>query len=125
VTTLAGSDTRSASCQGKLDRLHSRNLQLLKKYGVRIAIGSDEYRQTSVREAFYLHRLSVFTNAELLRIWCENTAAAIYPHRNIGHLEEGYEASFLVLRGDPLEDFSNTQKIELRVKQGEILPIGE
>jgi imidazolonepropionase-like amidohydrolase len=42
---------------------------------------------------------------------------------SIGHLKEGFEASFLVLSGDPLQDFSNLQKIELRVKQGELLSL--
>jgi imidazolonepropionase-like amidohydrolase len=56
-------------------------------------------------------------------MWCETTAAAIFPQRKIGHLKEGYEASFLVLSGDPLADFTNVQKIELRIKQGELLTL--
>lgn len=43
---------------------------------------------------------------------------AIFPGRKIGRLEEGHEASFLVLGGDPLADFGNVQSIKLRVKQG-------
>ncbi len=123
VTTLAGSDVLSATYQEKLDRLHIRNLNILKKYHVRMAIGSDEYRQTSVREAMYLAHLRVFDTAELLRAWCEYTAAAIFPKRKIGRLEEGYEASFVVLSGNPMQDFANTQKIDLRVKQGQIMTI--
>jgi imidazolonepropionase-like amidohydrolase len=34
-------------------------------------------------------------------------------------LAAGYEASFLVLAGNPLEDFENTRRIELLVKQGQ------
>ncbi|HXD30938.1 MAG TPA: hypothetical protein VN643_07475 [Pyrinomonadaceae bacterium] len=41
--------------------------------------------------------------------------------RKIGHLKDGYEASFLVLSGNPLEDFQNIQKIERRFKQGDFL----
>ena len=48
-------------------------------------------------------------------------ASTIFPNRKIGHLEEGYEASFLVLAGNPLEDFSNVRRIEMRVKQGHLL----
>lgn len=97
------------------------NFELLKKHHVAIAIGSDSFRQTSVPEALSLHKLGVFDNLALLKMWCETTAAAIFPKRRIGHLKEGYEASFLVLSGDPLSDFANVTKIELRIKQGELL----
>ena len=60
---------------------------------------------------------------ELLKMWRETTAETIIPKRKIGHLKDGYEASFLVLRADPIADFANTQKIEMRVKQGEILSL--
>lgn len=99
------------------------NLQVLHKHGVRIAIGSDSYRQTSLVEALNLHRLQVFDNRTLLKMWCETTAETIFPQRKIGYLREGYEASFLVLNADPLRDFANVQKIEMRVKQGEILSL--
>ena len=97
------------------------NFEMLKKYRVAIAIGSDSFRQTSVPEALSLNKLHVFTNLELLKMWCETTAATIFPNRKIGHLKEGYEANFLVLSADPLVDFTNVKKIELRFKQGELL----
>ena len=56
-------------------------------------------------------------------MWFETTAETIFPKRKIGHLKDGYEASFLVLNADPIADFANTQKIEMRVKQGEILSL--
>jgi hypothetical protein len=122
VTTLAGSAlTGSAAYREKLRTLHVKNLRLLMSHGVKLAIGSDNYRETSAPEALYLSQLGVFDNRELLKIWCENTARTIFPHRKIGQLREGYEASFLVLDRDPLKDFSNTQRIILRVKQGELL----
>jgi imidazolonepropionase-like amidohydrolase len=99
------------------------NLRLLKKHGVRVAIGSDSYRQTSLAEALNLHRLEVFDNLTLLKMWCETTASAIFPERKIGYLKNGYEASFLVLNGDPLRDFANVQKIDKRFKQGEFLSL--
>lgn len=99
------------------------NLQTLKQHGVRIAIGSDSYRQTSLVEALNLDRLKVFDNLTLLKMWCETTVATIFPQRRIGRLKEGYEASFLVLSADPLEDFTNVRKIDLRLKQGEILSL--
>ena len=100
-----------------------QNLQLLKKHDVRLAIGSDSYRQTSLVEALNLRKLGAFNNRTLLKMWCETTAATIFPKRKIGHLREGYEASFLVLNNDPLQEFANVQKIDKRFKQGEFLPL--
>lgn len=113
----AGEEQVSAAVRAVL--VH--NLQTLRKHGVHIAIGSDSYRQTSLVEALNLHRLQVFDNLTLLKMWCETTAATIFPKRKLGHLREGYEASFLVLSADPLRDFANVQKIDMRIKQGEIL----
>lgn len=54
-------------------------------------------------------------------MWAGATPRAIFPGRIIGALRPGYEASFLVLAGDPLTDFGNTTHILLRVKQGHVL----
>lgn len=100
-----------------------QNLQLLREHHVPIAIGSDSYRQTSLVEALNLHKLGAFDNRTLLKMWCETTATAIFPKRKIGLLKNGYEASFLVLNDNPLQDFANVQKIDKRFKQGEFLSL--
>jgi imidazolonepropionase-like amidohydrolase len=126
VTTLAGF-ARSADRGGDkalraaIDGLNRDNLARLRRHSVPIAVGSDEYRETSVDEARYLRELGVFEPAELLRVWCEATPRAIFPKRPIGRLQPGYEASFLVLEGDPLVDFENVTRIRARVKQGRTL----
>ena len=97
------------------------NLVLLKQHGVRLAVGSDRYAATATMEINYLSRLEIFEPVELLRMWTETTANTIFPNRRIGRLDEGYEASFLVLEGNPLEDFRNTRSIRIRVKQGFVL----
>jgi hypothetical protein len=94
------------------------NLNVLKDNGVIIAIGSDTYDDNSTGEIQYLRELKVFSNEELLKMWCTNSAQTIFPQRKIGELKEGYEASFLVLRGNPLVDWKFTAEIELRIKQG-------
>lgn len=114
-------DSAEAPMAQKVRDLLRRNLQLLHNNRVRLAIGSDSYRRTALYEAMNLHALKVFDNRTLLKLWCEDTAAAIFPKRKIGHLREGYEASFLVLSGNPIEDFANVEKIEMRVKRGEVL----
>jgi Amidohydrolase family len=107
-----------ASDRARYDALHRRNLRTLHDAGVAIALGSDAYRGDTVAEALYIHRLGVFDNRTLLGLWCGTTARTIFPKRKIGALREGYEASFLVLDGNPLEDFTNVTKIRMRVKQG-------
>ena len=97
------------------------NLQLLKQAGVTLAVGSDEYDDTSVGEVTHLRSLAVFDNAELLRMWTTNCARTVFPDRRIGRLADGYEASFLALDGNPLDDFSMTSRIAMRVKDGRIL----
>lgn len=95
-----------------------RNLKLLIRHKAKIAFGSDRYGSTPVKDVLYLKTLSVFSNLELLKIWCEDTSRLIFPHRKIGLLKEGYEASFIVLEGNPLVDFEQVKNIRLRFKQG-------
>lgn len=98
------------------------NVAMLRKFGVALLVGSDSFRQSPASEAMLLSKLRLFSNQELLKMWCETTPRAVFPARRIGRLDPGYEASFLVLEGDPLADFANTGKISLRVKKGLELP---
>ena len=128
VTTLAGLAGRAAqegdsTLRTAVDRLNRANLSVLLKNGVAVAVGSDRYDGTSVAEAQYLATLGVFDPASLLRSWSETTPRAIFPERRIGRLAPGYEASFLVLDGDPLEDFANVTRIRSAVKQGQAIAL--
>src|SRR5215470_3784303 len=101
-------------------RIMIQNLQHLKDAGVRLAVGSDTMPGAGVlREIDFLKDSDVFSNLELLKMWSEATPGAVFPQRKIGALQEGYEASFLVLEGDPIKDFRNVKRIRMRVKQGE------
>jgi imidazolonepropionase-like amidohydrolase len=93
------------------------NLQQLHQAGVRLAIGSD-HAETSLAEALNLHEFGIFDNLTVLKFWCENTPQAIFPNRKIGKLADGFEASFLVLTGNPIDDFQSVKTIALRFKQG-------
>jgi hypothetical protein len=97
------------------------NLQLLKKYKVPITIACDSYNYTARTEMEYLSKLKVYSNLELLKSWCETTPLVIFPQRKIAVLKEGYEASFLVLKENPLENLKTLFNIQLRVKQGQLL----
>lgn len=108
--------------QQLIDSVVKPNLEVLRGNGVAILLGSDEFRGTSLHEAKVLASLGVFSNRELVDMWTRITPQAIFPRRKIGRLADGYEASFLVLAGDPTADFSNVGRITMRVKQGHVLP---
>jgi imidazolonepropionase-like amidohydrolase len=126
VTTLAFGQRAIAPgqtpSQQRRNVLNASNLRVLKAAGVAIAIGSDNYGATSRSEALYLSDLAVFSNLELLKLWCETTPKLVFPRRKVAALESGYEASFVVLDTDPLQDFGSVQRVIRRVKQGYLLP---
>jgi imidazolonepropionase-like amidohydrolase len=86
-----------------------------------VTIGCDSYNLTAQTEIEYLRKMNIYSNLELLKMWCEVTPAAIFPNRKITKLQEGYEASFLILSNNPLENFEHAYTITLRVKQGVVL----
>ncbi len=126
VTTTSLIKRRAERDPGLYARLREAqivNLKLLKEAGAVLAVGSDEVDDTSVAEIDHLRGLGVFTEAELLRMWTQNCARTTFPTRRIGRLEDGYEASFVVLAGDPLADFANTRRIASRFKDGQELQL--
>jgi imidazolonepropionase-like amidohydrolase len=127
VTTLGGISDFAPTGPDSLrrrqaDALFTRNLRVLRDAGVRLAVGSDAYRDDSVQETAYLATHGVLTPLELLRLWSEATPRAIYPTRRVGCLADGCEASWLALAADPSADFANTRRIMLRMKDGRLLP---
>ena len=118
VVTTVTQHLDSALTAQLLRTQYARNINLLRKHGVRLLIGSDLFPGTAATEVAALIGSGLFSNLELLRMWSMTTPRAIFPARRIGALQDGYEASFLVLRADPLKDFRATQSIVLRIKQG-------
>ena len=101
--------------------IQAANLRLLHDAGVKIAIGPDVYGATSLPEAMSLRDLKVFDNLTLLKMWNETSPRTIFPTRKLGQLRDGYEASFLVLGGNPIDDFEKVRDIRMRFKQGAFL----
>lgn len=101
------------------------NLRLLRDAGVTLAIGSDEYDDTSVDEVRHLRGLGVFQDLELLRMWTQNCARTVFLERKVGRLDPGYEASFVALDGNPLTDWSSLGRIRYRFKDGVPLVLPE
>jgi imidazolonepropionase-like amidohydrolase len=102
-------------------KIQRTNLKLLHEHGVRLAIGTDSPADTSRGEVDYLRGLKVFDDLTLLKMWTETTPQTIFPGRKIGSFQDGYEASFLALEGNPLEDWTHTRRIRVRFKQGFVI----
>jgi hypothetical protein len=126
VTTLAphsgGDDDDTETIAARIDAQRA-NFTQLATAGVTIALGSDGISGeqpfvTALGEAWYLHENRFADNLTLLKMWSETTPWTIFPARRIGHLAPGYEASFLVLDGDPIADFSQVKRIRRRVRAG-------
>lgn len=109
----------SATTDRIMQTQFAHNMRVLRSHGVPLLIGSDVMGLTAATEVAALARSGVFSNLELLRMWSVETPRAIFPRRQIGRLASGYEASFLVLRSDPLKDFRAVREIAMRVKQGQ------
>ena len=115
---FSGDKNKNADYSIKTIEVQKANLKLLNKHGVKITFGPDSYNVTSQKEAFYIKDLGVFSNLELLKMWSENTPMTIFPNRKIAKLRKGYEASFIVMPKNPLENFDAVNNINYRFKQG-------
>jgi tetratricopeptide (TPR) repeat protein len=103
--------------------LHRANLALLRKAGVKVLLGVDDGNPTVVDEAENVARLGVYSVAEVLRMLVETTPRTIFPARRIGRFDDGFEASFLALDANPLEDLRALRRVSVRIKQGHMLDV--
>ena len=126
VTTIGESlrllDTpQGAALRQPLLNVYRQNLDRLRRHAVRLAIGSDQFRSTSVPEALDIRKAGLLSSAEVLRALTIDTAATIFPKRAPFGLAEGSPADFLVFAEDPLADLTAIRRIARRVKAGETL----
>jgi hypothetical protein len=95
VVTTLGLITRSPEAvRVAVKPVMAANLKLLHENGVRLAVGSDNVSDSSVREFEGLHWLGVFDNLTLLRMWTETTATTIFPQRKIGAFKKDTKRVF-------------------------------
>lgn len=113
LRTNATSDAR-----GQIVDVLRWNFDVLKRHGVKIAIGSDQYRSTSVPEALTIAQAGLMTSAEVLQSLSVTTPAAMFPQRAPFGLAEGAPASFIAFDRNPLEDLESITRVSLRVKRG-------
>jgi imidazolonepropionase-like amidohydrolase len=128
VTTLGEqlrafeSESAAATYRQELLDVYRHNFAILRKHGVRIAIGSDQYRSTSIPEALAIHKAGLMASVPLLCALSTDAANAIFPARSPFNLREGSPADFLVFDTDPVSDFTAIERIRLRVKDGHQIP---
>jgi hypothetical protein len=123
VTALMSRNlTEDQSLMPLVEEIQAYNLSLLHKNGVMIAIGSDHAR-SPLDEVDALKKLKVFDNQTILKMWCEISPQTIFPKRKLGLFKDGYEASFLALDENPINDLSNISKIAMRFKHGHTIEI--
>jgi hypothetical protein len=59
-----------------------------------------------------------FQVLQVLKVLCENTPKAVFPKRKIARIAEGYEASFIVVAENPLQNVLRARVADFRLKQG-------
>jgi len=94
-----------------------KQLMRFKEANITITLGADQGFTTLGEEINDIKEIGAFSNLELLNI-LTLTPKTIFPDRKIGELKTGYEATFLVLNGNPLDNMNNIDDIILRVKNG-------
>ena len=101
-----------------VQRWQARQLNRLFDNGVNVVIGSDDSQRTIRSELNYWCSFPALNTTAVLKVLCENTPRAIFPNRKIGKLEEGYEANFLVLSDNPMQNLLKIRLSAFKVKNG-------
>ncbi len=111
-----GQTTPRGSQPGEVAKVLKRMLSA----NVNVVMGSNDPQRTIRPELTYWYQLGNLDEAAALRILCEATPQSMFPGRKIGKFAEGYEANFLVLQSNPLENILKIGLIAMKVQQGRI-----
>lgn len=90
--------------------IQSRNLRRLNAAGIRIALGTDGNIPWAAHEEMADMVASGMTPAQVLVAATRNSAMVV-GLKDIGTVEKGKSADFLVLDANPLDDITNTRRI--------------
>ncbi len=115
------SHAQAATNRTVVQEFHRKTLRRLLEANVNVAMGSDDSQRTLRMELNYWFGLGDLDDARTLKVLCENTPRAIFPNRKIGKIENGYEASFLVLSDNPLSNVLKVRVQAFKVKNGVLL----
>ncbi|HEY3937245.1 MAG TPA: amidohydrolase family protein [Bryobacteraceae bacterium] len=92
--------------------------------GVTLIAGSDAGNMLVIHGPTVQHELALWVKAGIppavaLQAATYNAARALRADRRIGLIQRGFDATFIVLDGDPLQDISNTEHINSVYFRGE------
>lgn len=90
----------------------------LHRAGVRLVAGTDALAGFSLHRELELYARAGIPNAEVLRIATLGPAEILGRAKDLGTIEPGKLADFIVVDGDPLSNMSDIRKVTLVVKDG-------
>jgi imidazolonepropionase-like amidohydrolase len=102
--------------------------KMLYDNGVTILSGTDIPNFDLVPGASLHHELEILVEAgipplEVIKIATRNGAQALGIEEDVGTIEPGKQADMIVLSENPLDDISNTKKIEAVINNGQLIEI--
>jgi imidazolonepropionase-like amidohydrolase len=100
--------------------------KMLYDNGVTILSGTDIPNFNLVPRASLHHELEILVEAgipplEVIKIATRNGAQALGIEEDVGTIEPGKQADMIVLSENPLDDISNTKKIEAVINNGQLI----
>jgi imidazolonepropionase-like amidohydrolase len=100
--------------------IQARNLDRLEEAGVTIAFGTDGSTPWAVHQEMADMVRSGMTPADVI-VAATHNSAELLGLEEVGTIEAGKSADFLVLTGNPIEDIANTRTIESVYLRGEAI----
>ena len=99
-------------------------VRMLHENGIMLTAGTDANNPWIVPGDSFHSELELLaqcglSNATVLRIATLNGAKLVGADHRIGLVEEGYEADLVLLNANPIDDISNTRRIDVVLKDGE------
>ena len=100
--------------------------KMLYENGVTILSGTDIPNFDLVPGASLRHELEILAEAgipplEVIKIASNNGATALGIENDVGTIEPGKQADIVVLSDNPMDDISNTEKIEAVINNGQFV----
>lgn len=97
------------------------NLRKIHEAGGVIALGTDQTVGPAVHREMELLADAGIPNLDIIKIGTLNAATLLGKERELGSIEENKLADLVLLDANPVEDINNTKKINLVIKNGEII----